>query len=39
MLTCEWKTFNNATLSTNYKSRDWPNIIQIDKANLNPSFS
>ena len=34
----DWKTFNNATFSADYKSTDWPNIIRIDKGNLNLSF-
>ena len=32
------KTFNNATFSADYKSTDWPNIIQIDRGNPNLSF-
>ena len=34
----DWKTFNNATSSADYKSTDWPNIMQIDKGNPNLSF-
>ena len=34
----DWKTFNNATFSADYKSTDWPNIMQIDKENPNLSF-
>ena len=34
----DWKTFNNATFSTDYKSTDWPNNLQIDKDNPNLSF-
>ena len=34
----DWKTFNNATFSADYKSTDWPNIMQIDKGNANLSF-
>ena len=32
------QTFNNATFSANYKSTDWPNVMQIDKGNPNLSF-
>ena len=32
------KTFNNATFSAYYKSKDWPTIMQIDKENPNLSF-
>ena len=35
----DWKTFNNATFSADYKSADWPNIIQIDKGNPDFFFS
>ena len=35
----DWKTFNNATFSTDYKSTDWPNNLQIDKGNPNLSFN
>ena len=38
MFICDWKTFNNATFSANYKSTDWPNVMQIDKGNPNLSF-
>ena len=34
----DWKTFNNATFSADYKSTDWPDIIQIYKGNPNLSF-
>ena len=34
----DWKTFNNATFSADYKSTDWPTIMQIDKGNPNLSF-
>ena len=34
----DWKTFNNATFSADYKSTDWPTIMQIDKENPNLSF-
>ena len=34
----DWKTFNNATFSVDYKSTDWPNVMQIDKWNPNLSF-
>ena len=34
----DWKTFNNATFSADYKSTDWPAIMQIDKENPNFSF-
>ena len=34
----DWKTFNNTTFSADYKSTDWPNIMQIDKGNPNLSF-
>ena len=34
----DWKTFNNATFSANYKSTDWPNVMEIDKGNPNLSF-
>ena len=34
----DWKTFNNATFSADYKSKDWPTIMQIDKGNPNLSF-
>ena len=34
----DWKTFNNATFSANYKSTDWSNVMQIDKGNPNHSF-
>ena len=34
----DWKTFNNATFSADYKSRDWPTIVQIDKGNPNLSL-
>ena len=34
----DWKTFNNATFSADYKSKDWPTIMQIDKENPNLSF-
>ena len=34
----DWKTFNNATFSANYKSTDWPNVTEIDKGNPNLSF-
>ena len=34
----DWKTFNNATISADYKSTDWPTIMQIDKENPNLSF-
>ena len=33
-----WKTFNNATFPADYKSIDWPTIMQIDKGNPNLSF-
>ena len=35
---CDRKTFNNATFSADYKSKDWPTIMQIDKGNPNLSF-
>ena len=35
---CDWKTFNNATFSADYKSADWPAIMLIDKGNPNLSF-
>ena len=31
----DWKTFNNATFSAQYKSKDWPTIMQIDKGDPN----
>ena len=34
----DWKTFNNATFSVDYKSKDWPTIMQINKGNPNLSF-
>ena len=34
----DWKTFNNATFSADYKSTDWTTIMQIDKENPNLSF-
>ena len=34
----DWKTFNNATFSADYKSTDWPTIMQIDKGNPSLSF-
>ena len=34
----DWKTFNNATFSADYKFTDWPNVMQIDKGNPNLSF-
>ena len=34
----EWKTFNNDAFSADFKSTDWPNIIQSDKGNPNLSF-
>ena len=34
----DWKNFNNATFSADYKSTDWPNVMQIDKGNPNLSF-
>ena len=35
----DWKTFdNNSTFSTDYKSIDWVNIMQIDNGNPNLSF-
>ena len=34
----DWKTFNNATFFADYKSTDWPNIMQVDKRNSNLSF-
>ena len=34
----DWKTFNNATFSADYKSRDWPTIVQIHKGNPNLSL-
>ena len=34
----DWKTFNNATFSADYKSTGWPNVMQIDKGNPNFSF-
>ena len=34
----DWKTFNNATFSADYKSTDWPDIMQIGKGNPNLSF-
>ena len=34
----DWKTFNNATFPADYKSTDWPTIMQIDKGNPNLSF-
>ena len=38
MFICDWKTFNNATFPADYKSTDWPTIMQIDKGNPNLSF-
>ena len=38
MFICNWKTFNNATFSADYKSTNWPDIMQIDKGNSNLSF-
>ena len=35
---CGWKTYNNATFLADYKSKDWFNIMQIDKRNPNLSF-
>ena len=35
---CNWITLNNASFSTNYKSTDWPNIMQIHIGNPNLSF-
>ena len=35
---CDSKTFNNATFSADYKSKDWPTFMQIDKRNPNLSF-
>ena len=32
------KTCNNGTFSADYKSTDWPSIIQIDKGNPDLSF-
>ena len=32
-----WKNFNNTTFSADYKSTDWPTIMQVDKLNLNLS--
>ena len=34
----DWKTFNIATFSADYKYTDWPTIMQIDKGNPNFSF-
>ena len=34
----DWKTFNNATFSADYESKDWPTIMEIDKGNPNLSF-
>ena len=34
----DWKNFNNATFSVDYKSTDCPTITQIDKGNHNLSF-
>ena len=34
----DWKTFNNARFSTDYKPKDGSNIMQIDKGNPNLSF-
>ena len=34
----DWKTFNNARFSVDYKSKDWPTIMQIDTGNPNLSF-
>ena len=34
----DWKTFNNVTFSADYKSTDWPNVMQINKGNPNLSF-
>ena len=31
---CDWKTFNNATFSADYKSKDWPTFMQTDKRIL-----
>ena len=31
---CDWKTFNNDTWSSDYKSTDWPKIIQKDERIL-----
>ena len=31
---CDWKTFNNDTCSSDYKSTDWPKIIQKDERIL-----
>ena len=38
MIIRDWKTFNNATFSADYKSTNWPDIMQIDKGNPNLSF-
>ena len=35
---CNWKSFNNATFSADYKSTDWPNVKLIDKENPNLPF-
>ena len=34
MRSFDWKTFNNATFSADYKSKDWPTFMQIDKRIL-----
>ena len=34
----DWKTFNNATFSADFKSTDWPKVMQIDKGNPDLSF-
>ena len=34
----DWKTFNNATCPADYKSTNWPKVMQIDKGNPNLSF-
>ena len=34
----DWKTFDNAAISADYKSTDWPNIMQIDEGNPNLSL-
>ena len=38
MFIADWKTFNNARFSTDYKPKDGSNIMQIDKGNPNLSF-
>ena len=34
----DWKTFNNATFSADFRSTNWPKVMQIDKGNPDLSF-